>query len=91
MTISIVIRENAFTKLEWAIEKFIYTFLNMKKATPVKWQHYFENIILIHVIYSLSTKAKGFIHSTRSEINYLNVYGANYLYLVVYDNFDVQM
>ena len=43
------------TKREWAIEKFIYTFLNMKKATPVEWQY--------HVIYSLSTKAKGFVHS----------------------------
>ena len=65
----------------------------MKKKTKkhVEWQHYFENIILIHVIYLLSTKAKGFIHSTRLE-----VYGANNFYVpwhkpVVYDNFDEQM
>ena len=31
----------------------------MKKATPVEWQHYFENIILIQVnIYSLSRSVR---------------------------------
>ena len=29
-------------------------FLKYEKTTHFEWQHYFENIILIHVIYSLS-------------------------------------
>ena len=61
------------------------------------------NTILIHVIYSLPTKAKGFIQSViqlGQRCSYVGklfeVYGANYLYVpwykpVVYDNFDEQM
>ena len=41
----------------------------MKKATPVEWQHYFENKLLIHVIYSLSTKAKGLTNSLIQPLN----------------------
>ena len=74
----------------------------MKKATPAEWQYYFENIILSRIIYSLSTKAKGFIHSFIQLDQRCN-YVAKLLFSlwcelyvpwhkpVVYDNFDERM
>ena len=69
------------------------------KKQPLSNGSIIENIILIHIIYSLSTKAKEFIHSfiqLSQRCNYVGKLFEGYLYVlwhkpVVHDNFVERM